>query len=68
LFAPAKADKLAEQVSRSYAERYSSIHQEMETQEKEKEVAPKMDNLYTRIEDGIVDDYDIERLKKLKKK
>ena len=67
LFAPGKAERLENEIAAAYASRSTAANTERTILETERtEVARKMDNLYCRIEDGVADDYDMERLRGVK--
>lgn len=67
IFAENKMQTLIDKIASKYQERTNSIQTEKATLSKQKAVVErKMDNLYTRIEDGVADDYDMERLAKVK--
>lgn len=67
IFAPNKLESLIDKIAKKYQERNSTIQTEKTALEKQKNItARKMDNLYTRIEDGNADDYDMERLSTIK--
>lgn len=67
IFAPNKIEALINKIAKKYQERNSTLQTEKAALEKQKNITVrKMDNLYSRIEDGVADDYDLERLKKIK--
>lgn len=67
IFAKDRIKDISNGIIAEYEKRNSSIEQiKVELQKQKSITERKMDNLYTKIEDGIADDYDMERLKKVK--
>lgn len=67
LFSPAAIEQLTEKLSTAYINRKSTITTEKAALNKQKiKIKRRMDMLYTQIEEGLVDEYDLERLKKVK--
>lgn len=67
IFAPGRVEELIRMITRGYEERTGTIEAERSALEKQKNAtARKLDNLYSRIEEGSADEYDLDRLKKVK--
>lgn len=67
LFSPAAIEQVTEKLSAAYAKRKSTVATEKAALTKQKaKVQRRMDMLYTQIEEGLADEYDLERLKKVK--
>lgn len=67
-FDPVNLEKMIKGIVKRYNKHHSEFMTQKEILLKDKDIiAKKMDNLYCRIEDGVADDYDMDRLKAVKK-
>ena len=67
IFSEDKIKAIVDKISKIFQNRTTNIQTEKTALNKQKIVIErKMDNLYSRIEDGVADDYDMDRLAKVK--